>query len=149
MVGLVDVEGGFEALEGFVVPGVGGGAPGAGGGVEEVGEVGAAEALAGGEVDQGLRGAVDVEDGLEAVAGPLDGGEVLAGLEGGAGVDEHGIEDGVFAGAAGEIAGVAIAGGTFVLENDAPRGDEGVRGEVGAAGGEGEGVQSQILDFRC
>jgi hypothetical protein len=136
------VDEGFEALEGGVVPGVGGLAPAAGLFIEEIGEVGAAEALFGREVDEGLGGGVEVEDGLLAVAGPLDGGDVLAVFEGGAGVDEHGVEDGVFLGLAGAVAGVEVAGGTFVLEDGGPGDGGGVGGEEGAARGEGEGIHA-------
>ena len=133
---------GFELLEGGVVPCVGGFAPGVGGGFEVVGEVGAAEAGVGGEVEEGLGAAVEVEDALEAGAGPLDGGEAggVGVGESGAVVDEHGVEDAVVVGLLGAVAGVEIAGGPFVLEDRGPGDGGGVRGEEGEAGSEGEGV---------
>ena len=52
------VDGGFEAFDGFFVPGVGVFAPGLAAFFEEIGEVGAAEALLAGEVGEALGGAV-------------------------------------------------------------------------------------------
>jgi len=137
----LSVEVGFEAGEGGVVPGVGGFAP-AVVVVEEVGEVGAAEAGAGGEVGEGLGGAVEVEDGLLAVAGPLDAGEAFAGgvFERADVVEEHGVEDGVLEGFVGAVAGVEVAGRAFVFKDGGPGDGGGVGREEGAAGGEGEGV---------
>ena len=72
----------------------------------EVGEVHAAVTAVGLEVVERLGGSVEVEDSLQAVAGPLDGGYAL-GLGKGAEsssslltraatfVDEHGVEDAV------------------------------------------------------
>ena len=121
------VEVGFEVLEGGVGPGVGGFEPGFALLGYVVGEVHAAEAAVGGEVEEGLSGSVEVEDGLLAVGGPLDGGEAL-GLrvfEGANVVDEHAVEDGVFLGLAGTVAGVEVAGQAFVFEDDGPGDDRG------------------------
>ena len=91
-------------MEGFFGPGVGGFVPGVASFGHEVGEVHAAVACAGFEVVEGLGSTVEIEDGLQAVAGPLDGGDAL-GLgslefevgfgERGDVVDEHGVEDAV------------------------------------------------------
>jgi len=96
---------------------------------DEVGKVHAAVSAAGLEVVEGLRGSVEVEDGLEAVARPFDAGNAL-GLgaaefgvrlgEGGDVVDEHGVEDAVFVNLLGAVAGVEVAGDAFVLEDDGP-----------------------------
>lgn len=136
------VEVGFEALEGGLVPGVGGFAPGVALLLEVVGEVGTAEAEMGGEVDEGLGGAVEIEDALLAVAGPLDAGETLfVGVgEGGAVVDEHGVEDAVLLGLLGAVAGVEVAGVAFIFKDSGPGNGGRVGGEKGAAGGEGERV---------
>ena len=96
---------------------------------DEVGEVHAAVAAAGLEVEEGLGGSVKVEDGLQAVAGPLDGGDAL-GLgalefevalgEGGDVVDEHGVEDACFLSLLGAVAGVEVGGEALVLEDHGP-----------------------------
>ena len=97
--------------------------------IEEVREVHAAVADAGLEVEESLRGAVEVEDCLEAVAGPLDAGDALGfgalefGVtfsEGGDGVDEHCVEDAVVVDFLRAVAGVEVAGDTFVFEDDGP-----------------------------
>jgi hypothetical protein len=136
------VEDSLKLLEGGVVPGVGGFAPGVALLLEVVGEVRAAEADVGGEVDEGLGGAVEVEDALHAVAGPLDAGDALLGGVGERGdvVDEHGVHDAVLVGFLGAVAGVEVAGGALVLEDRGPGRGGRVGGEEGAAGGEGEGV---------
>ena len=136
------IDGSFEVLDGCVVPGMGGFAPGIALFLDVIGEIGAAEADVGGEVDEGLGGAVEVEDALHAVAGPLDAGEAFAGgvFERADVVEEHGVEDGVLEGFVGAVAGVKVASGAFVFEDDGP-GDGGGRGsEESAAGGEGEGA---------
>ena len=133
---------GFEALQGGVVPGVGVFAPAAAFLIEKIGEIGAAEALFGGEIDQRLGAAVEVEHGLLTVARPLHAGDAFAFAvgEGGAGVDEHGVHDAVLLGFLGAVAGVEVAGGAFVFEDDCPGDRGGVRGEEGATGLESEGI---------
>ncbi len=74
------VEDSLKLLNYGVLPCMRGLAPGVALFLEVVGEVGAAEAEMGGEVDEGLGGAIDIEDALLAVAGPLDAGD--AGLIG-------------------------------------------------------------------
>ena len=149
------VEAGFEALEGGVGPGVGGFAPSGALLVEEVGEVHAAVAAAGLEVEEGLGGAVEVEDGLESVAGPFDGGNALGlgalefGVAFGEGVDvvdEHGVEDAVLVLLLGAVAGVEVGGEAFVLENDGPGNSGGVGGEKGSAGDEGKRLHISRYD---
>ena len=73
-----------------------------------------------------LRRAVDVEDGLQAVARPLRRPRgAHAGLfERAHVVDEHGVEDALLFGGEGAVAGVEVAGGALVLKDDrstAPR----------------------------
>ena len=114
---------------------MGGFAPGVALLFEEVGEVHAAVACAGLEVVEGLGGAVEVEDGSQAVAGPLDRGDALgfgavefdiAFGEGGNVVDEHGVEDAVLVLLLRAVAGVEVAGEALVLEDYGPGDDGGI-----------------------
>ena len=141
------VEFGFKALDGRFGPGVGGFAPGVALLFEEVREVHAAVAAASLEVVEGLGCAVEVEGGLQAVAGPLDGGDALGlrAVEFGVGfgergdvVDEHGVEDAVLVLLLRAVAGVEVGGDALVLKDDSPGDDGGVDGEKSAAGGEGK-----------
>src|ERR1700693_3828214 len=86
-----DVEGRLEAAQPLVVPGGAGFAPGVAALLDEVGEVHAAVAAAELEVIHGLSGAVEVEYGLQAVAGPLDGDDAFAFGTRGAGALELGV----------------------------------------------------------
>jgi hypothetical protein len=140
------VDRGLETLHGGFIPGVGAFAPGVALLLEIVGEVGAAEAGVGSEVDVCLGVAVEIEDGLHAVARPLDAGDAftLTVFERRAGVDEHGVHDGVFLRLLGAIAGVEIAGGAFVLKDGGPGDGCGVGGEKGAAGLEGERIHTRM-----
>jgi len=116
-------------MEGGVGPGVSGFTPLIVFGDEEVGEVHSAVSASSGEVEEGLGGAVEIEDGLLAVTGPLDGGDALGlgALEFGVGlgegfdvVDEHGIEDAVFELFVGAVAGIEVACDAFVFEDYGP-----------------------------
>src|ERR1700761_7753195 len=134
------VEFGLELLEDCVGPGVRGLSPGVALFAEEVGEVHPAVSGALFEVEEGLRGSVEVEDGLEAVAGPLDGGEALSFrlLERADVVDEHGVENALFVRGLGAVAGVEVTCGALVLEDYGPGDLRRVGGEERATGGERE-----------
>ena len=131
-------------LDGGIVPGVGGFAPGVALLLNVVGEIRAAEADVGGEVDEGLGGAIEVEDALHAVARPFNAGEprLFRVRERADVVDEHGVHDAVLLRLLGAVAGVEVAGGAFVLEDGCPGRGGGVGGEEGAAGSEGERVHT-------
>src|SRR5579871_2741589 len=126
---------------------MGGFAPGVALFFEEVGEVHAAVAAASLEVVEGRGCAVEVEGGLQAVAGPLDGGDALGlrAVEFGVGfgergdvVDEHGVEDAVLVLLLRAVAGVEVGGDALVLEDYSPGDGRGVDGEKGEPGRERE-----------
>src|SRR6185312_10015630 len=113
----------------------------------EVGEVHAAVSGAGLEVIECLRGAVEVEDGLEAIARPLDAGDALRlgaarlGVTPGESadvVDEHGVEDAVLVLLLRAVAGIEVAGYALVLEDDGPGNGGRIAGKEGIAGRKGE-----------
>ncbi len=113
----------------------------------EVGEVHAAVAAAGFKVEEGLRGSVEIQHGLQPVARPFDGGDALRlgtlvfgvafGKRGDV-VDEHRVENAVFMDLLRTVAGVKVAGNAFVLKDNSPGNCGGVGGEKSAAWGKGK-----------
>ena len=113
----------------------------------EVREVHPAIAAAGLKVEEGLRGSIQIQHGLQPIARPFDGGDALrfralvfgvAFGERGDVVDKHCVENAVFVNLLRTVAGVKVAGDAFVLEDNGPGNSGGVRREKSAAWSKGK-----------